>query len=223
MNYGYLRGSTGDIDKNNQRDAIAKVAKERGLDMEYVEDTISSGKPYAKRGISKLIDKCKEGDSITVAEVSRFARNTEEMLMISRICMEKGVALEILNPALKFDESIATKAVIIVMGLASEIERHFIRTRTRQSLAIRKELIEKNGYFLNKQGEKVYALGAKKGRYQKLKLEKVADKVLKYRNLKLTNVAIGKLLSCDRISVDRFLKRFPIKNGIYVKAPITKD
>ena len=223
MNYGYLRGSTGDIDKNNQRDAIAKVAKERGLDMEYVEDTISSGKPYAKRGISKLIDKCKEGDSITVAEVSRFARNTEEMLMISRICMEKGVALEILNPALKFDESIATKAVIIVMGLASEIERHFIRTRTRQSLAIRKELIEKNGYFLNKQGEKVYALGAKKGRYQKLKLEKVADKVLKYRNLKLTNVAIGKLLSCDRISVDRFLKRFPIKNGMYVKAPITKD
>lgn len=222
MNYGYLRGSTGDIDKNNQRDAIAKVAKERGLDMEYVEDTISSGKPYAKRGISKLIDKCKEGDSITVAEVSRFARNTEEMLMISRICLEKGVALEILNPALKFDESIATKAVIIVMGLASEIERHFIRTRTRQSLAIRKELIEKNGYFLNKQGEKVYALGAKKGRYQKLKLEKVADKVLKYRNLKLTNVAIGKLLSCDRISVDRFLKRFPIKNGMYVKAPITK-
>jgi hypothetical protein len=75
---------------------------------------------------------------------------------------------------------------------------------------------------LNKQGEKVYALGAKKGRYQKLKLEKVADKVLKYRNLKLTNVAIGKLLSCDRISVDRFLKRFPIKNGMYVKAPITK-
>ena len=222
MNYGYLRGSTGDIDKNNQRDAIAKVAKERGLDIEYVEDTISSGKPYAKRGISKLIDKCEKGDSIIVAEVSRFARNTEEMLMISRICLEKGVALEILNPALKFDESIATKAVIIVMGLASEIERHFIRTRTRQSLAIRKELIEKNGFFLNKQGEKVYALGAKKGRYQKLKLEKVADKVLKYRNLKLTNVAIGKLLSCDRISVDRFLKRFPIKNGLYVKAPITK-
>jgi DNA invertase Pin-like site-specific DNA recombinase len=51
--------------------------------------------------------------------------------MISRICLEQGISLEILNPALKFDDSIATKAVIIVMGLASEIERHFIRTRTR--------------------------------------------------------------------------------------------
>jgi DNA invertase Pin-like site-specific DNA recombinase len=193
--YGYLRGSTGDIDKNNQKDAISKVAKSRNIKIEYIEDTVSSGKPYAKRGISNLIDECNKGDSIIVAEVSRFARNTEEMLMISRICLEQGISLEILNPALKFDDSIATKAVIIVMGLASEIERHFIRTRTRQSLAIRKELIEKQGYFLNKKGEKVYQLGAKKGRYQKLKLEPKAGKVLEYRKLKLSNTAIGFIIS----------------------------
>jgi hypothetical protein len=29
--YGYLRGSTGDIDKNNQKDAISKVAKSRNI------------------------------------------------------------------------------------------------------------------------------------------------------------------------------------------------
>jgi DNA invertase Pin-like site-specific DNA recombinase len=217
--YGYLRGSTGDIDKNNQKDAISKVAKSRNIKIEYIEDTVSSGKPYAKRGISNLIDECNKGDSIIVAEVSRFARNTEEMLMISRICLEQGISLEILNPALKFDDSIATKAVIIVMGLASEIERHFIRTRTRQSLAIRKELIEKQGYFLNKKGEKVYQLGAKKGRFQKLKLEAKAGKVLEYRKLKLSNTAIGKLLGCNRISVERFLTRYPIKGDKYVKNP----
>ncbi|VVM18531.1 hypothetical protein BSPWISOXPB_4373 [uncultured Gammaproteobacteria bacterium] len=217
--YGYLRGSTGDIDKNNQQDAIAKVAKSRNIKIDYIEDTVSSGKPYAKRGISKLIDKCNKGDSIIVAEVSRFARNTEEMLMISRICLEKGISLEILNPALKFDDSIATKAVIIVMGLASEIERHFIRTRTRQSLAIRKELIDKQGYFLNKKGEKVYQLGAKKGKTQRLKLEPHAHKILEYRNLKLSNVSISRLLKCNRISVDRFLKRYPIEGGKYVNNP----
>jgi DNA invertase Pin-like site-specific DNA recombinase len=96
--YGYLRGSTGDIDKNNQKDAISKVAKSRNIKIEYIEDTVSSGKPYAKRGISNLIDECNKGDSIIVAEVSRFARNTEEMLMISRICLEQGISLEILNP-----------------------------------------------------------------------------------------------------------------------------
>jgi hypothetical protein len=45
-----------------------------------------------------------------------------------------------------------------------------------------------------KKGEKVYQLGAKKGRYQKLKLEAKAGKVLEYRKLKLSNTAIGKLL-----------------------------
>ncbi|MBA5249248.1 MAG: hypothetical protein FE834_06930, partial [Gammaproteobacteria bacterium] len=157
VTYGYLRGSTGVIDKENQQDAIAKIAVARDLTITYIEDTVSSGKEYEKRKISKLIKQCRKGDSIIVAELSRFARNTEEMLMISRICLEKGINLEILNPALKFDDSIATKALITVMGLASEMERHFIRSRTQQSLDRRKEEIAKNGYFINKQGVKVYA------------------------------------------------------------------
>ena len=125
--YGYMRASTGDIDKANQKDAIAKVAVSRNIDIDYIEDTVSSGKKYEERKISKLIKQCESGDTIIVAELSRFARNTEEMLMISRICMEGGINLEILNPALKFDDSITTKAMITVMGLASEIERHVIK------------------------------------------------------------------------------------------------
>ncbi len=218
--YGYLRGSTGDIDKENQKLAIETVAKVRGLKIKYMEDTVSSGKPYEKRKIKGLIDSCHKGDLIIVAEMSRFARNTEEMLMISRICLERGISLEILNPALKFDDSIATKAMVTVIGLASEIERHFIKTRTRTALMHRKELLEKQGYFLNKQGEKVYELGAKKGRYQKLKLESKAGIVLKYANLKLNHTAISKLVGTDAITVARFLKRFPIKGGKYVKPPL---
>lgn len=219
MIYGYLRGSTGDIDKDNQKEAILASLKARGLTATYIEDTVSSGKEFAKRKLSALIEDCEKGDSIIVAELSRFARNTEEMLMISRVCLEKGIGLEILNPALKFDDSITTKAMITVMGLASEIERHFIKTRTRMSLQLKKDEILKNGFFLNKLGEKVYQLGAKKGRYQKLKLESKADKVLEYRNLKLSNVAISKLLDCSRLTVERFLKRYPIKNGQYIKTP----
>ena len=217
--YGYMRASTGDIDKANQKDAIAKVALSRSIDIDYIEDTVSSGKKYEERKISKLIKQCKSGDTIIVAELSRFARNTEEMLMISRICMESGINLEILNPALKFDDSITTKAMITVMGLASEIERHFIKSRTGIALQIRKELLLKQGFFLNKHGEKVYELGAKKGRYQQLKLEPKAGEVLKYRKLGLNNAAIAKLLGVDRITVQRFLARYPIKNSAYVKPP----
>ena len=219
MIYGYIRVSTNEIDKNNQVKVLKAIALQRNIAINLVEDTVSSGKPYEKRKISKLIDDCGEGDTIIVAELSRFARNTEEMLMISRICLAKGIALEILNPAIKFDESIATKAIITVMGLTSEIERHFIRSRTTTALNIRKELIATQGYFLNKLGHKVYQLGAKKGRYQQLKLERDAGKVLEYRNLKLNNTAIGKLLNTSRITVQRFLDRDPIKQGKYVKNP----
>ncbi len=217
--YGYVRGSNGAIDKDNQIDAINKIANARSLDIEYIEDTVSSGKTYEQRKISKLIKKCIKGDTIIVAELSRFARNTEEMLMISRVCLEDGINLEILNPSLKFDDSIATKALITVMGLANEMERHFIKSRTKMSLARRKEEIAEKGFFINKQGEKVYALGAKKGRYQALKLEPQAKQVLHYKSLGLNHTAIGKLFKCSRITVDRFLKRYPIKKGVYIKNP----
>jgi len=221
MIYGYLRGSTGAIDKNNQRNAIDKIATARGIKIEYVEDTVSSGKPYAKRKISNLVKQCKRGDKIIVAELTRFARNVEEMLMIARLCLEKGIELEILNPAMLIDESISSKAMLTIMGLAGEMERHFIKMRTRQSLQVRKEAIEKNGFFINKVGEKVFSLGAKKGRYQQLKLEPQADLVLKYRNKKLNNTAVSKLLDCNRLTVERFLKRFPIKHGKYVNPPLS--
>lgn len=217
--YGYVRASNGNIDKNNQIEALKQVFKSRGIKASFIEDTVSSGKPYEKRKLSTLIKSCKKGDTIIVAELSRFARNTEEMLMISRICLEQGIYLEILNPALKFDSSITTKAMITVMGLASEIERHFIRSRTRMALQIKKEELLKNGFFLNKRGEKVYSLGAKKGRYQQLKLEKDFKKVLEYKNLKLSHTAIGKLLGTSRLTVQRFLARYPIKNSEYVKLP----
>ncbi len=217
--YGYVRGSNGAIDKDNQIDAISKIANARGLDIDYIEDTVSSGKTYEQRKISKLIKKCVKGDTIIVAELSRFARNTEEMLMISRVCLERSINLEILNPALKFDDSIATKALITVMGLANEMERHFIKSRTKMSLARRKEEIAEKGFFINKQGEKVYALGAKKGRYQALKLEPQAKQVLHYKSLGLNHTAISKLFKCSRITVDRFIKRYPIKGGKFIKLP----
>lgn len=219
MNYGYIRVSTNEVDKNNQLEALKKVALKRKIKMKFLEDTISSGEPFEKRKISTLINDCQEGDAIFVAELSRFARNTEEMLMISRVCLEKGISLEILNPALVFDESIATKAIITVMGLTAELERHFIRTRTQTAINLRKEALAKDGFFLNVRGERVYHLGAKKGRYQQLKLEKLADKVLEYKLLKLNNTAIGKLLGVTRITVQRFVDRYPIRNGKYVKLP----
>lgn len=210
MNYGYLRGSTGLIDKENQRKSIDKIALERDINIMYVEDTVSSGKKYEERQISTLINQCKSGDLIIVAELSRFARDTEETLKIGRIALEKGINLEIINPSIKFDDSIATKAIITVMGLSAEMERHFIKSRTILALQSRKELLKTQNFFLNKKGEKVFQLGAVKGQSQKLMTQKMSSEIIKYTNLGMSKTAICKFLKISRGSLYRYLDRYPV-------------
>jgi DNA invertase Pin-like site-specific DNA recombinase len=82
---------------------------------------------------------------------------------------------------------------------------------------VRREAIKKQGYFISKSGDKVYSMGAKAGVQQPMKLEKDKDKVLKYVNLGLNKTAIGILLKVSRITVSKFLKRYPIENGEYTR------
>ena len=45
------------------------------------------------------------------------------------------------------------------MGLSNEMERYFIKSRTKISLQQPKAQIKGKGYFRNKNGDKVYQLG----------------------------------------------------------------
>lgn len=214
--YGYLRGSNGTIDLNNQRKKIIDFGGHGDLKDNFISDVVSSRSPLQERGISGLIEECERGDKIIVAELSRLARNTEETLAIVRLCREKGIELKILDPEVDFTNELSAEIVITVLGLVGQMERHFISQRTRQSLKTRRDLIAKNGFFISKQGEKIYSIGAKKGVKQKLKLDKDRDLVLKYVNLGLNKTAIAKLLNVNRVSVTSFLKRHQIKDGAYI-------
>jgi DNA invertase Pin-like site-specific DNA recombinase len=214
--YGYLRGSNGTIDLNNQMKKIIDFGGHGDLKDNFISDVVSSRSPLQERGISRLIEDCERGDKIIVAELSRLARNTEETLAIVRLCREKGIELKILDPDVDFTNELSSEIVITVLGLVGQMERHFISQRTRQSLKTRRDLIAKNGFFISKEGKKIYSIGAKKGVPQKLKLDKDRDMVLKYINLGLNKTAIAKLLRVNRVSVTSFLKRHPIKDGAYI-------
>jgi DNA invertase Pin-like site-specific DNA recombinase len=215
--YGYLRASNDKVDLNNQKENIIEAGGHGDLKDNFINDVVSSRKAYEDRGISKLIDKCERGDKIIVSELSRLARNTEQTLMIVRLCREKGIELKILNPDIDFTNELSAEIVITVLGLVGRMERHFISQRTKQSLKVRRDAIKKQGYFISKNGDKVYSMGAKKGVQQPMKLDKDRDKVLKYFNLGLNQTAISQLLKVSRVSVSKFLKRYPIENGEYTR------
>lgn len=217
---GYVRASKSTIDTENQLTKILEYARVLNVDIEVTKDVVSSSKEMAKRKISKIIDELSKGQVLVVAELSRIARNTEETLAISRKIIEKGANLISLNPRLEIGgDDIQQKVMLVMLALTAEIEAYFIRSRTRIALQEKKRLIVENGFFINKRGEKCFSLGAKKGAYQKLKLEDSAKEVLHYKSLKLSNRAISKLLAVSPITVARFLKYYPIKNGKYLKAP----
>jgi DNA invertase Pin-like site-specific DNA recombinase len=209
MIYGYLRGSTGEVDTNNQKEKIKKYCLENKVDCVFVEDTISSGKPYEKRKISSLIENAGIGDTIIVAELSRFARNTEETLMIARISLEKKINLIILNPMMKFDDAITTKAILTIMGLSAEMERYFIKTRTKIAFDIRKKQIQDKGYFTTREGAKRTNLGTERGSKKELRLFEERKQIYKYLDKKLPKASICKLIECTRPTLNKFLKRHP--------------
>jgi len=87
----------------------------------FIEDTASGRTDWRDRPLGQLLTRAARGDVIVVAEVSRLARSTLQVLEISRECIERGVHLHVAKT-----------------GLVAEIERDFISARTKEALAKRK-------------------------------------------------------------------------------------
>lgn len=208
MIYGYMRGSNGEIDLRNQRNKIDKCDLAKDETVVYVSDTVSSGAPYEKRLICKTVSDLAEGDLLIVAELSRMARNTEEVLMIGRLVVEKGAKLCILNPLINFDGGLSSDILLTVLGLASNIERYYIRSRTRIAFESRKAQIAKNGYFISKAGKKIRQLGTPPGSKKRLKLEDKLDEVRSLVAKGVSQSAIAKIFGVSRHTIMRLLQRF---------------
>ncbi|KAA0437934.1 MAG: helix-turn-helix domain-containing protein [Candidatus Thioglobus sp.] len=209
MIYAYMRASNGDVDLKNQRKKLEACEFVKGKDIEFISDTVSSGKPYEQRKIASVVDGLKAGDVLLVAELSRMARNTEEVLKIGRLCVDKGASLKILNPVIDFDGGMQSEILLTVLGMASNIERYYIKSRTSIALARKKQEILEKGYFTSKDGKRIRQLGTVKGSKKKLKLEDRKDEIFILLDKGLTQSSIAKLLDVSRHTISRFLIRFP--------------
>ena len=129
---------------------------------------------------------------IVVAEVSRLARSTLQVLEIGRECIERGVALHVAKNGIVFDDSMQSKIVATVLGLVAEIERDFISARTKEALAKRKA-----------DGIK---LGRPAGPAKNLRLDQHADKIDDYLAKQIDKRAIAKLLDVSPNTLYSWLK-----------------
>ena len=127
--YGYVRISA--VDQNELRQLVAM--DKLGIPKKNIYMDKQSGKNTARPGLQKLLATVKSGDTIIVESVSRFARNTRDLLELVENLTEMGV--EFVSQKEHIDTTTPTgKFMLTVFGAVAELERGYILQRQREGI-----------------------------------------------------------------------------------------
>ena len=191
----YLRVSTDTQDVENQKHGILEYCKAQGIEVDSVlEDTASGRVDWRARKIGEVLSSTTKGDTILVAEVSRLARSTLQVLEILQSASERQVSVVIVKNGLRFDNSMQARITATILGLAAEIERDFISMRTKEALAKRKEAGKRLGR----------PPGAVARQY---KLDQKRSEIERYLRLGINGTAIAKLVGVSRPTLRNWLSK----------------
>jgi len=133
MNILYVRVSS--VSQATDRQEI--LQEEYNCKKVYVEKV--SGKNKERPELKEMLGFVREGDVVIVESISRFARNTRDLLELIDILNSKGVGF------VSKKESIDTttpqgRFMLTVFGAISELERDSILQRQREGIAIAKAM-----------------------------------------------------------------------------------
>jgi DNA invertase Pin-like site-specific DNA recombinase len=110
-------------------------------DREFLEKV--SGKDTNRDELQKLLMIIRDGDLINVHELSRLARNTQDLLGLVDQVLSKGASIRFHKENLFFDASKNNDAfqnlMLTMLGAISQFERDLMLERQREGIAIAKE------------------------------------------------------------------------------------
>ena len=132
MKIGYIRVSTQEQNTMRQ-EALMEVL---GVDEVYIDRM--SGKNANRPELQKMMEYVRKGDTVIVESISRFARNTRDLLELVEQLTAKGV--EFVSKKEAIDTTTPTgKFMLTVFGAVAELEREYILQRQREGISIAKE------------------------------------------------------------------------------------
>lgn len=131
MKIGYVRVST------QEQNTIRQEALMESLGVNEVYIDRMSGKSADRPELKKLMEYVRKGDTVIVESISRFARNTRDLLELVERLTAKGVefvskkeAIDTTTPSGKF--------MLTIFGAVAELEREYILQRQQEGIAIAK-------------------------------------------------------------------------------------
>lgn len=132
--YFYIRVST--KEQNTVRQEVK--AQEHNIPLENVYIEKASGKNVTNRPVLKaMMDKLKSGDKLIVDSISRFARNTKDLLDLVEQLQAKGVVFVSLKESI--DTTTPTGIFMLtVFGAVAQLEREYTKERQAEGIAVAK-------------------------------------------------------------------------------------
>lgn len=132
MKIGYVRVSTKEQNTARQEE----IMKSLGVDKIYIDKM--SGKNTDRPALLEMLGFIREGDSVVVESISRFARNTKDLLELTEQLSNKRVQFISQKENIDTDTP-AGKFMLTIFGAVAELEREYIRQRQREGIEIAKE------------------------------------------------------------------------------------
>lgn len=131
MKIGYIRVST--VEQNTIRQEV--LLNELGVDEVFIDK--ASGKNTDRPELKRMVAYVRQGDTVIVESISRFARNTKDLLVLIEQLTVKNV--EFISKKEAIDTTTPTgKFMLTIFGAVAELEREYILQRQQEGIAIAK-------------------------------------------------------------------------------------
>lgn len=180
LKIGYIRVST--VEQNIARQEVIM----KKLDVEKIFIDKISGKNKERPMLKEMMDFVRSGDIVVVESISRFARNTRDLLELVDQLVAKGV--QFVSMKERIDTSTPSgKFMLTVFGAVAQLERDYILQRQKEGIAIAKV----NGKY---QGRK------------KIRNDRFDEIYEKWKNNEITATQAMKLLNYSKTTFYRRVK-----------------
>lgn len=124
---GYVRVSSLSQSTARQDDQMAEL----GVDRLFVERL--SGKNTNRPELKKMLEYAREGDTVVVADISRLARSTRDLLTIIDALNKKQVGFVSLKETIDTTNA-QGRFILTIFGALAELERENILSRQREGI-----------------------------------------------------------------------------------------
>lgn len=132
MLVGYARVSTSDQNLELQLEELRRHGCER------VFTDQATGTNTARAGLREMLDFVRDGDTLVVVRLDRFARSLGDLYQMLDRLARKGVAFHCLRQSIDTSSSTG-KLTLAILGAVAEFENDLRRERQRDGIARAKE------------------------------------------------------------------------------------